>query len=80
MKQGKFKFRLNNYYRKGRRYGYRLLKSGYYENQTRGDLNKAWIGYVIAKNKWEFDKEIYYARIIRKLQPERGLVALVQFP
>jgi hypothetical protein len=35
------------------------------------DLND---GYTISCNKWnEFDKKIYYARIIRKLQRELGL-------
>ena len=28
---------------------------------------------MIAQNKWEFDKEIYYAQVIQKLQRELGL-------
>jgi hypothetical protein len=38
-----------------------------------GALHKAWIGYCIAINKWEFDKEIKYARLIRKFQRDLGL-------
>ena len=42
-------------------------------NQTWGALNKCWVGYCIARAKWEFDKEIIYAKRIRKLQRELGL-------
>jgi hypothetical protein len=61
---------------KGYKYGHRysrMLPSGYYENQALGALHKAWIGYIIAKNKSQFVRQIKYAKIIRKLQRELGL-------
>jgi hypothetical protein len=51
----------------------KALDSGYYENQTWGALHKAWKGYIIAKNKYEIDKEYHYAEVIQKLQKELGL-------
>ena len=61
------------YCRDGYRY-HKLLPSGrYYSNQAWGALNKAWVGYFIAINKFEFENEIKYAKIIRKLQRELGL-------
>ena len=45
----------------------RPLDSGYLENQTWGALHKAWKGYIIAKTKYELDKEYYYAEVIQKL-------------
>ena len=51
----------------------RILDSFYFENQTWGALHKAWKGYVIAKNKDEFDWIEYYASVIQKLQKELGL-------
>ncbi|HET8857377.1 MAG TPA: hypothetical protein VFM28_07605 [Nitrososphaeraceae archaeon] len=37
-------------------------------------MYKAWLGYSIACNKWdEYDKKIYYSKLIRKLQRELGL-------
>ena len=51
----------------------RPLDSGYLENQTWGALHKAWKGYIIAKTKYELDKEYYYAEVIQKLQSELGL-------
>jgi hypothetical protein len=61
---------------KGYKYGHRysrMLPSGYYENQAWGALHKAWVGYIIAKNKSQFVRQIKYAKIIRKLQRELGL-------
>lgn len=46
-----------------------------FDNQTRGALSKAWKGYVIAKNKYEYDKIEYYAYRNQKLQRELGLKA-----
>jgi hypothetical protein len=43
----------------------RLLDSGYFESQTWGALHKAWKGYVIAKNKYEFELMEYYASVIQ---------------
>jgi hypothetical protein len=34
---------------------------------------KAWLGYVIAKSKGEYDKQLHYASIIQKLQRELDL-------
>jgi hypothetical protein len=51
----------------------KALDSLYYENQTWGALHKAWKGYVIAKNKDEFERLEYYAGVIQKLQKELGL-------
>jgi hypothetical protein len=59
-------------YKYGRRYS-KMLPSGYYENQAWGALHKAWVGYNIAISKWEFDNQIKYAKIIRKLQRDLGL-------
>jgi hypothetical protein len=47
--------------------------TGYYTNQTRGALHMCWVGDCIAINKGEFDKQIMYAKRIRKLQMELGL-------
>ena len=49
------------------------LETGWYDTQTWGALHKAWLGYVIAKNKGEYDKQIHYASIIQKLQKELDL-------
>jgi hypothetical protein len=51
----------------------KLLDSFYFDNQTWGALHKAWKGYVIAKNKHEYDRMEYYASVIQKLQNELGL-------
>ena len=60
-------------YKKGFRY-YKIPPSSlYYENQLWGALHKAWVGYTIAINKLEFDKEEHYAKIIQKLQGQLGL-------
>ena len=59
-------------YKKGYRYS-KLLPSGYYKNQAWGAMHKAWVGYMIAISKGEWDKEEYYAKIIQKLQRQLGL-------
>lgn len=51
----------------------KTLDSFHTENQTWGALCKAWKGYVFGKDKFEMDKEEYYARVIQKLQGELGL-------
>lgn len=51
----------------------KLLNSFYYENETWGGLIKAWKGYIIAKNKKEYDRLEYYAAVIQKLQNELAL-------
>ena len=50
-----------------------MLDSGFYENQVWGAVLKAWKGYVIAKNKDEYDKMLHYADIIQECQYELGL-------
>lgn len=45
-----------------------MLESGFFENQVWGALHKAWKGYVIAKNKDEYEKMESYARIIQECQ------------
>lgn len=57
--------------RKGIRY-YEILSSLYYTNQTYGALNKCWLGFVIAKEKGEWDKLEMYARRIQKLEKQLG--------
>ncbi|CAN5512642.1 hypothetical protein BH18THE2_BH18THE2_27790 [soil metagenome] len=51
----------------------RILDSLYTENKTYGALCKAWLAYVISKNKLELPQMEYYARVIQKLQYELGL-------
>ena len=51
----------------------KMLESGFFENQAWGALHKAWKGYVIAKNKDEYEKMEHYARIIQESQHDIGL-------
>ena len=51
----------------------KLLDSFFYDSQTWCALHKAWKGYVIAKNKYEYDRMEHYASVIQKLQNELGL-------
>ena len=44
-----------------------------FDNSRWSALRKAWRGYAIAKNKYEYDSMEYYASIIQKLQRELGL-------
>ena len=46
----------------------KMLESGFFENQVWGALHKAWKGYVIAKNKDEYEKMERYACIIQECQ------------
>jgi hypothetical protein len=50
-----------------------LLESGWYDTQTWAALHKVWLGYVIAKDKEEYDNLIKYASIIQKLEKELGI-------
>ena len=50
----------------------KMLDSFYFENQVWGALHKAWKGYVIAKNKDEYDKMVHYADI-QECQDDLGL-------
>ena len=51
----------------------KMLESGFFENEVWGSLHKAWKGYVIAKNKDEYEKMVHYARIIQENQHDLGL-------
>jgi hypothetical protein len=51
----------------------KVLDSGLFDNQVWGSLTKAWKGYVIAKNKDEYDKMVHYAHIIQESQYDLGL-------
>jgi hypothetical protein len=51
----------------------KLLDSFYFENQAWGALHKCWKGYIIAKNKDEYDKMKLYAHRIQEWQHELGL-------
>lgn len=61
------------YYKRGLKYGDRILSSGFFESQTWGALHKSWIGFVIAKEKWESDKIEIYAKRIQQLEKELGI-------
>jgi hypothetical protein len=57
---------------KGLKYS-KIVNSGFSENQTWGALNKARIGFNIAKQNNEIDEREHYAKVIQKLQRELGL-------
>jgi len=61
------------YYKRGLKYGDRMLSSGFFESQTWGALHKCWIGFVIAKKKLEWEKIDLYAGRIQKLEKELDL-------
>ncbi|MDW3627332.1 MAG: hypothetical protein QOK72_11870 [Nitrososphaeraceae archaeon] len=50
-----------------------ILPSGYFECQTWGALHKCWVGFVIAKEKMEWDKIDLYAKRIQNLERELGI-------
>jgi len=51
----------------------KLLDSGFYEDQTWGALNKAWLAYTISCKHDDWDRRKYYAAVIQKLEGELGL-------
>src|SRR5918911_5672086 len=51
----------------------KMLESGSFENKVWGAIHKAWKGYTIAINKYEYDKLEHYARIIQECQRDLGL-------
>jgi hypothetical protein len=63
----------NAYYKRGLKYGDRRLPSGYFESQIWGALHKCWIGFVIAKQKMEWDKIEVYAKRIQRLEKDLGI-------
>jgi hypothetical protein len=52
------------YYKRGLKYGERILPSRCYESQGWDALDKSWLGFVIAKEKMEWDKIGVYAKRI----------------
>ena len=73
-------FAVHTYYKSWKKQDYmvktgrsKMLDSGFFENQVWGALHKAWKGYVIAKNKDEYDKMLHYADIIQESQHDLGL-------
>jgi len=56
-----------------RTYRSKILESGSFDNQVWGALIKAWKGYVIAKNKDEYEKMLHYARVIQESQHDLEL-------
>jgi hypothetical protein len=51
----------------------KLLDSGFYEDQTYGALQKAWLAYTISCKHDDWDRRKYYAAVIQKLEGELGL-------
>ena len=60
------------YYKRDWKYRDHILPSGYFESQTWGALHKCWVGFVIAKEKMEWDKIDLYAKRIQNLERELG--------
>jgi hypothetical protein len=68
-------FGLSDYYKSKKKSDYMIntnrskkLDSGFFQNRVWGALHKAWKGYVIAKNKDEYDKMLHYADIIQNVK------------
>ena len=61
------------YYKRGLKYGDCILPSGYFESQTWGALHKCWIGFIIAKEKWQWDKIEIYAKRIQHMEKDLGI-------
>jgi hypothetical protein len=69
-------FALRTYHKSRKKQNYmvntgrsKLLDSFFFENQ----IYRAWKGYVIAKNKDEYEKMVHYARVIQENQYDLGL-------
>ena len=62
--------KLSFLYYEGFEIGDRILPSGYFESQAWGALHKCWVGFVIAKEKMEWDKIDLYAKRIQNLERE----------
>ena len=60
------------YYKRGLKYGERVLPSGFFEGQMRGALDKCWLGFIIAKEKMEWDKIDLYAKRIQSIEKDLG--------
>jgi hypothetical protein len=61
------------YYKRGLKYGERILPSGFFEGQMRGALDKCWLGFIIAKEKMEWDKIDLYATRIQNIEKDLGI-------
>jgi hypothetical protein len=61
------------YYKRGLKYGEHILPSGFFEGQMRGALDKCWLGFIIAKEKMEWDKIILYAKRIQNIEKDLGI-------
>ena len=62
-----------SYYKRGRKYGERILPCGYFEGQMWGALDKCWLGFIIAKEKREWDKIDLYAKRIQYIEKNLGI-------
>lgn len=51
----------------------KMLDSGFFEDQTYGALQKAWLAYIISCKKDDWERRKYYATVIQKLEGELGL-------
>ena len=61
------------YYKRGLKYSERTLPSGFFEGQMRGALDKCWLGFIIAKEKMEWDKIDRYAKRIQNIEKDLGI-------
>lgn len=61
------------YYKRSKKYQERILPSSFYESQTWGALHKCWVGFVIAKEKLEWNKVDLYAKRIQHLEKDLGI-------
>jgi hypothetical protein len=50
----------------------KMLDSGFYEDQTHGALQKAWVAYMISCKNDDLERKQYYGAVIQKLQRELG--------
>jgi hypothetical protein len=80
-RSGRYDIFGRNYFKSQKKTKYMLntgrvkkLDSFFLDNQVWGALLKCWKGYVISKNKDEYDKMELYARRIQECQHDLGLV------
>jgi hypothetical protein len=67
-KRCKYRF-TNHYYRPDDE----VLPSGYTVKSAYRGLKKAWLGFKIAKSKDDYDRMIYYSKIVQELQKQLNL-------
>lgn len=51
----------------------KMLESGFYSDQVWGGLKKGWIAYVISCKHDDWDRRLYYAAVINKLEKDLGI-------